>query len=209
MIGIFGGTFDPVHYGHLQPVQDVYESLGLEKVLFIPNNIPPHRAQPVLGAAQRVELLQLALVGREGFELDLRELTRSGPSYMVDTLISLQQDYPGQTLLLIIGMDALAGLTGWSRWQQLFDLCHIVVTTRPGHELPSGLDEEITSRLTEDAGHLAMSPAGRILLKSASLLDISSSEIRRRTEAGDTASDLMPEAVYQKYREIMGLYAQS
>ena len=207
MIGIFGGTFDPVHLGHLEPAHDVMEQLGLDKVLFIPNNVPPHREQPELKTAQRVELLQLALLDYPGFELDLREVKRSGPSYMVDTLVELQRDYPGETLCLILGMDAFLGLQQWYRWQSLFDYCHLVVTARPGFNLPVIEEQDIAQRIVSDAAELAASPHGKILIKSVSLLDVSASEIRRCIESGESASQLMPAAVYDRYREIIGLYA--
>ena len=207
MIGIFGGTFDPVHYGHLKPAQDVMRELGLRRVLCIPNNVPPHREQPQLPTAMRVELLQLALQEFPGFELDLREIERDGMSYMLDTLISLKQDYADETLCLIIGMDAFAGLTHWYCWQKLFDYCHIVVTARPGYTLPPDLPDELASRIVDSAQALQTHRAGKILIKSVSLLDISASEIRQRMARGEDVRQWMPASVYEKYREITSLNA--
>ncbi len=207
MIGIFGGTFDPVHYGHLKPAQDVMRELSLRKVLFIPNHVPPHREQPQLPAAMRIELLQLALQEYPGFELDLREIERDGPSYMRDTLVSLKADYSDETLCLIIGMDAFAGLTHWYCWQQLFEYCHIVVTARPGYALPQALHPELQSRRVESLGALRRDAAGRILIKSVALVDISASKIRERAARGEDLSRWMPAAVHQKYSEIISLNA--
>jgi nicotinate-nucleotide adenylyltransferase len=207
MIGIFGGTFDPVHYGHLEPAGDIKRELGLSKLLFIPNNIPPHRQQPQLSTAQRISLLQLALAEYDGFEMDLREIERAGKSYMVDTLASLSEDYGGETLCLIIGMDALAKLTGWHRWQKLFDYCHLVVTARPAFELPATLHPDLQARRVDSAEALQRHPRGKILIKSVAQLNISASDIRQRVASGEDASELMPAAVYSKYREMINLHA--
>jgi len=207
MIGVFGGTFDPVHYGHLKPARDVMRELGLRKVLFIPNHVPPHREQPQLPTAIRVELLQLALQEYPGFELDLREIGRNGMSYMLDTLISLKQDYPDESLCLIIGMDALLGLTRWYCWQRLFEYCHIVVTARPGYALPDELHPEIKGRVAASAQSLRDNEAGKILIKSVSLLDISASDIRQRMARGEDVREWMPASVYHKYSEIISLNA--
>lgn len=207
MLGIFGGTFDPVHYGHLKPAQDVMRELGLSKVLFIPNSVPPHREQPDLPTAMRIELLQLAVSDYNGFELDLREIDRSGMSFMLDTLISLKQDYADEKLCLIIGMDAFLTISHWYQWRSLFDYCHMVVTARPGFELPADLDAELRDRLVDSADALEQNESGKILIKSVSLLDISSSEIRQRVANAEDISELMPRNVYSKYREIMSLHA--
>ena len=109
MIGIYGGTFDPIHYGHLRPALDVLQQTGLDEVRFIPNRAPPHRESPVLSDQQRAELVQLAIADTPEFVLDERELKREGPSYMVDTLQSLKDEFPEDTLCLIMGMDAFNG----------------------------------------------------------------------------------------------------
>jgi len=210
MIGIFGGTFDPVHYGHIKPALSVKLDLGLSPLLFVPNRIPPHREKPWLSVAQRLELLRLALADLPDVLIDERELCREGPSYMVDTLRSLQEDYPGQTLCLIIGMDAFAGINQWHRWREIFDLCHLVVTTRPGFSL-SALEAScsaadlafLRARLCPDnatvlpelmAGKGA-DKGGKILLKSVPQLDISSTMIRRKLARGEDISAYLPEAV--------------
>ena len=119
MIGILGGTFDPVHFGHLRPALEVMQALALEEIRFIPNRLPPHREPPWLDADTRRRLLQIAIAQTPGFVLDERELQRDGPSYMVDTLQSLRVDFPDSALCLVIGMDAFAGLPRWHRWQEI------------------------------------------------------------------------------------------
>lgn len=204
MIGILGGTFDPVHFGHLRPALDVKQALGLEQVRFLPNRVPPHRATPWLDAEKRKTLLQLALHEVPGFELDTRELEREGKSYMVDTLESLRADFPGKTLCLILGMDAFSGLQQWHLWQQIPQLCHLIVTGRPGSVWPpkpelAGLESSCVS----DVSALEQAESGLILLQSVTQLDISSSAIREQLQAGLDVRYLMPEAVRIKLLEMM------
>lgn len=205
MIGIFGGTFDPVHYGHIKPALSVKQNLGLSPLLFIPNRIPPHREQPWLSAEQRLALLRLALAELPDVLIDERELHREGPSYMVDTLKSLQQDYPGQTLCLIIGMDAFTGISRWHHWREIFKLCHLVVTTRPGFSL-SALKENCSAAdfafLSAKIHHendgslpdVLADKGGKILLKSVPQLDISSTMIREKVARGEDVSAYLPDA---------------
>jgi len=203
LLGIFGGTFDPVHFGHLRPALDVMQALDIEQVRFLPNCVPPHREQPWLDAATRRQLLELALADMPGFELDCRELEREGKSYMVDTLASLQADFPDHHLCLILGMDAFCGLHTWHQWQRVLQLCHVVVTGRPGFDWPSepALQVLEACRCT-DPGELKRLEAGRILLQSVTQLDISASEIRRQLQSGLDIRYLLPEAVRLKLLEI-------
>ena len=134
MIGIFGGTFDPIHYGHLRSALEVKEIFGLTEVRLIPSAQPPHREQPAATALMRLQMLELAVKNQPGLIIDTRELNRSGVSYMVDTLKSLRKEFKDEPLLLFIGSDAFNNLKTWYQWQHLFDFAHIVVMTRPGFE---------------------------------------------------------------------------
>jgi nicotinate (nicotinamide) nucleotide adenylyltransferase len=136
MIGIFGGTFDPIHYGHLRSALEVKVIFGLKEIRLIPSAQPPHRQLPATTALMRVEMLNLAITNQQGLLVDTREIDRDGPSYMVDTLSSLRQEFPNEPILLFIGSDAFNHLTTWHKWQQLFDYSHIVVMTRPGFDSP-------------------------------------------------------------------------
>ena len=209
MIGIFGGTFDPVHYGHIKPALSIKQVLSLSSLRFIPNRIPPHRETPWLSTNQRLVLLQSALRDYSDVVVDERELGRDGPSYMVDTLASLREDLPDESLCLIIGMDAFIGITSWFEWKKLFDLCHLVVTTRPGFdesELVDQLDTDnyqfLTARMVEEVTALTPNETGKILLQSVPQLDISSTEIRANWLKSDIVRQWMPAAAYQQLREI-------
>lgn len=183
LTGVFGGTFDPVHYGHLKPAQAVMQALHLSRVRFVPNRLPPHREQPWLSVEQRVALLELALQSYSGFVLDRCELGRNGPSYMIDTLISLKQAYPEETLCLILGQDAFNGFENWHRWQEVFQYCHLLITPRPGF----GTKQITTNpfmlpRITRQREDLLLQAEGRILLQSVPQLAISSTDIRQRLQ---------------------------
>jgi nicotinate-nucleotide adenylyltransferase len=204
LIGIFGGTFDPVHYGHLKPAMDVKLALGMEQVLFLPNRIPPHRETPWLSVEQRKKLLKIAIEPLSGFEMDTRELERLGKSYMVDTLASLHEDFPDFSLCLILGMDAFAGLPQWHQWQKIPTLCHLVITRRPGFSWPTSPElKPLEANRVDSPSDLKKADTGGILLQSASQLEISSSEIRRRFQAGQSISDMVPDAVEHELKEMM------
>ena len=215
MIGIFGGTFDPIHYGHIKPALSVKQALNLSQLRFIPNRVPPHRETPWLSSEQRLVLLKAALLDYPEIIVDERELNRSGPSYMVDTLKSLKQDFPDETLCLIIGMDAFYGISAWHQWRTVFDLCQLVVTMRPGFdrsEISAHMDSDdyrfLEQKMSDDINILtgrdlpaqsAQEP-GKILLQSVPQLAISSTQIRENVQDSEKISQWMPPQAYQKLR---------
>ena len=210
MIGVFGGTFDPVHYGHIKPALSVKQALNLTQLRFIPNRLQPHRESPWLSVEQRLMLLKTALNDYPDVIIDERELNRDGPSYMVDTLSSLKKDFPDEGLCLIIGMDAFFGITSWFNWQSLFELCHLVVTTRPGfdqNEIEGQMDSKdyqfLAKRMTTEANTLTAQESGKILLQSVPQLDISSTQIRDNLLDDEQISQWMPEQAYRKLRGFM------
>ena len=210
MIGIFGGTFDPVHYGHIKPALAVKQKLKLAQIRFIPNRTPPHRESPWLNVEQRLSLLTTALSDVPDVIIDQRELNRVGPSYMVDTLLSLKDDFPGESFVLIIGMDVFFGIATWHRWKSLFDLCHMVVTTRPGFEqseIASHMSAEdyrfLADKITDDVNALMLQETGKILLQSVPQLDISATQIRDKLLGGEDVSQWMPEQAYQELRGLI------
>ena len=205
-IGVFGGTFDPIHFGHLRPALDLLEQLSLQRLHLIPCAVPPHRGEPHASAAQRLAMLELAVAGQPGFVVDERELRRSGPSYMVDTLASLRAEVGETPLCLILGVDAFLGLPGWHRWQRLLELAHIVVTHRPGWQLdetsmPQALRQAVQEHWLADGAALRAQSAGGVLLQSVTQLDISATDIRERIAAGYSANYLLPVTVWQYIQE--------
>jgi nicotinate-nucleotide adenylyltransferase len=197
MIGILGGTFDPVHFGHLRPALEVQEALALDEVRLVPCHIPPHRTEPHASSAQRVAMLEAAVRAHPALRVDTRELRHHGPSYTFNTLVSLREELGDAGLCLLMGMDAFAGLSTWHRWSELADLCHLVVMTRPGVEVPSDgeLGEFIRSHRVGEASALRGRPAGRLLFQPVTALAISASRIRRLLAAGLNPAFLMPETV--------------
>ncbi|HEY3520242.1 MAG TPA: nicotinate-nucleotide adenylyltransferase [Rhodanobacteraceae bacterium] len=197
-LAIFGGTFDPVHLGHLRAAWEAAEALDAE-VRLIPANVPPHRPRPIASAQQRAAILRAALAGQERLKLDTRELDRDGPSYTFDTLASLRDEIGAQRpLVLLLGADAFALLPSWHRWRELFDLAHVGVLTRPGHvpPLPDELSEAITSREVQNAQVLCANPAGRVLRIAITPLEISATKIRALLRHGREPRWLVPDAVF-------------
>ncbi len=200
-IGIFGGTFDPVHLGHLRTAHELLTGLGLAEVRFVPARLPPHRPATVAPEALRLRMLEAALEGLPGFRVDGRELRRPGPSFMVDTLVSLRAEVGAQPLCLLLGLDAFLGVPAWDRWRELPQLAHIVVARRPGFtgpvdgQFPGEAGEFANSRLSTDPEDLARSPAGRVLIQDVTQLEISASAIRDLVAAGGDPRFLVPESV--------------
>jgi nicotinate-nucleotide adenylyltransferase len=197
-IGVLGGTFDPIHDGHLRPALELLETLDLAEVRFVPCRIPAHRGLPQVTAEQRLALVRLATVGQPGFVTDNRELQREGPSYMVDTLTSLRDDLGAdRPVCLILGTDAFRELHTWRRWEELSDLAHLVVTQRPGvgQPLPPILEGFVTPRVIHDARELRQRPAGGILFQPVTQLAISATQIRALLARGQSPRYLLPEAV--------------
>lgn len=204
MIGIFGGTFDPVHYGHLRSALEVKDIFGLDEVRLIPCANPPHREQPAVTAEMRLQMLGLAIKNQPGLKIDTRELDRhktdQTPSYMVDTLKSLRQEFPAEPLLLFIGTDAFKHLTGWHQWQQLFDYAHIVVMTRPGFETQE-LDDFFKVRLAKNINELAQDSAGKLCFQQITQLDISATVIRDMIARKQNPGFLLPDAVIEYIKQ--------
>jgi nicotinate-nucleotide adenylyltransferase len=201
-LGVFGGTFDPVHYGHLRTAFELLQQVGLREVRFVPAGDPPHRAPPRVDAARRLEFVRAAIAGQPGFVVDDREVRRAGPSYTVLTLRELRAEWPETPICLLVGMDAFRGLPTWHRWEELLQLAHLVVAPRPGWTPPrAGVLGELLERcgtgLTEALHNAA---AGRILIQPVTQLEISSTELRDLLAAGRDPRYLVPDPVRELIR---------
>ena len=214
-LAMLGGTFDPVHYGHLRLADDVRRALTLAEVRLVPAADPPHRPPPKAGARDRVAMLELGVREFPGLVVDTREIARGGKNYTVDTLAALRADLPRTPLLLLLGADQFRSLSSWHRWQALFDLAHLVVVPRPGialgEELPGAIAREWQARLTGEAQGLRSRIAGSIYVQPVTPQPISSTAIRSALarSGGDPAevAGLLPPAVLA-YIESNGLYKQ-
>lgn len=195
LIGLLGGTFDPVHYGHLRPARAVRERLGLDEVRLVPAKQPAHRAGPMAGADRRVEMLRLALEEFPDLVLDTRELDRDGPSYTFDTLSDMRRTDPGATWCWIMGSDALQGFTGWHRWRGILELAHLVVAVRPGHRLSGEAAALLRRHAVRGAGELRRVPAGGIMLLDVEAPDIAATTIRAKLARGEPVEGLTPAPV--------------
>ena len=196
-IGIFGGTFDPIHYGHLRTAFEMLKALRFDEVRFIPCGNPPHRGITYADAELRYRMVDAAIKGQEGFLSDDRELRREGPSYSIDTLTDLREEFPERSLGLIVGMDAFLELPKWHRWDEILNFAHIVVAHRPGWRVPDigELGNLIAENGTHRVDDLHEVTHGRIHIHAATQLEIASTEIRDLVATGRDPRFLMPDAV--------------
>lgn len=201
-IGILGGTFDPIHFGHLRLAEEMLELARLEQIRFIPTGTPPHRDSPQVSAQQRSVMVRLAIADQPAFVLDEREVRRDRLCYTVDTLSELRAELGAtQPLCLLMGGDAFLQLHTWHEWEQLFGLAHIVVGYRPGYTLderievaPEALRKHYRERLCT-VESMAQRPCGGVAELAIPKLEISATDIRRRVAEGRTIRYLLPDAV--------------
>lgn len=205
LTALYGGTFDPIHYGHLKPVEALAKQVALQQVTIMPNNVPPHRQQPLANSQQRKAMVELAIAEKPLFHLDDRELQRETPSYTVETLEQLRAEIGAtQPLAFIIGQDSLLNLQRWHRWETLLTLCHLLVCQRPGYSLTMNTPAEqqwLDTHLTSSVEQLHAQPAGKIYLAQTPMYDISATNIRQRLEQHLPCDDLLPPAVAEFIRQ--------
>jgi nicotinate-nucleotide adenylyltransferase len=203
MIGVFGGTFDPVHFGHLRAAIEAMERLKLTNLRLLPAGTPPHRSQTFASSDHRLAMLRLALERHEDLWTDDREIKRGGYSYMVETLAEIRNEEGDVPLLLLIGQDAANSLDSWHQWSDLFELAHLVIMRRPDsrHVYSGALFKEIQPRLVSDANKLQSAAAGLVLPLEVTQLAISSTGIREQMTAGQSARFLLPDSVIAYIRD--------
>lgn len=201
-LGIFGGTFDPVHLGHLRLALELKQQLQLDDMRLMPCHLPPHRQQPGASSEQRVAMLQLALANCPELGVDLRELNRPQASYTVDSLSELRAELgPEASLVFCLGADSFAGLASWHRWQELLGLAHLAVVERPGWGFPeTGPVAELLVRHQALPAQLQQHAAGAIVRLAPRLLPVSATEVRQLVTSGQSPQFLLPDSVWQYIR---------
>ncbi|MBS9403996.1 nicotinate-nucleotide adenylyltransferase [Halomonas sp. TRM85114] len=208
-IAMLGGTFDPVHLGHLRSAVEIGEVLGLDRVHMVPAAKPPLRGEPSVTPLERMALLCLGIGDTPGLVADSRELDREGPSYTAETLASLREEFgPTARLVMAVGHDAFLRLADWHQPERLFDLAHVVVIDRPGHDTPlsSALRAMVADREVEHPQALMASPAGQLLrLRLPTRMAISATDVRHRLASAASVRYLLPDAVEARIHDD-GLY---
>lgn len=193
LIGLLGGTFDPLHNGHLAIARAACVDLGMNRVHLVLNAVPPHRTPPACALEHRLSMLRAAVAPQRFLEVDTRELERTGPSYTLWTLRSLRREFPQAALCWIVGVDAWLGMENWYHWHELSSLAHFVVVKRPGWALTGSQ----AARLSSDANALTRSSAGARVLLEGPGLEVAASDIRARIAAGDEVESLLPAPVWE------------
>lgn len=209
MIGIFGGTFDPVHNGHIQTVLHVLKSLNLEHIRLVPLGQAVHREQPVASSQQRLDLLKAAIQNQNGLVADGREINRPGGSYTIDTLKSLKQEFPDKSLCLIIGSDAFKSFESWKAPEQILSMSHLVVMQRPNIEIDEARTDTgsdfvsalLKTRQVYDNQALQQYSHGKILFVEVPQINISSTMIRQKLADKEAVNDLVPASVSQLIKQ--------
>ena len=207
-IGVLGGTFDPIHHGHLRLAEELGATLRLDTVRLMPSGTPPHRAAPQVAAEHRLAMTRLATAGNNRFQVDEREMRRAGPGYSYDTLSDLRAESgAARPLVLIVGADAFLEFATWHRWHEIFGLAHVAVAHRPGfpverwsERMPQPLAREYSARLMQQPLAVHLTPAGGIVVVPFTALDISATAIRDMLKAGASPRYLLPDAVLDYIR---------
>ncbi len=198
-VGILGGTFDPIHFGHLRPAVEVRSALSLDVVRLLPCRVSPLREEPAAAPQHRLAMLEAAVAGEPDLIVDGRELDRPGPSYTADTLAELTAEYPDDRLFLIMGGDAFAAFDRWDRWQQILASAHIVATHRP--DAPPTAPVAVRDAVVDAPQRLDETAAGRIWIQPVTQLDISATAIRGLAARGGDLRYLMPESARHHLEE--------
>ncbi len=207
-IGILGGTFDPIHFGHLRMALELCEVLDLTKVHIVPCSRPVHRKFPIATPEQRLAMVEQAVAEEPALIADPREINRSEPSYTIDTLLEMRAEFPGIPLCLMLGIDSFLGFTSWHKWKEILQQAHIIVAHRPQFQLPETgiIAELLQQRLQTEISYLHENMAGGILVRPITPLDISATDIRKQIAMGKNPRYLLPDKVYD-YIIQQGIYS--
>ena len=207
MIGILGGTFDPIHFGHLRPALEIFEQLDLEELRLIPSATPPHRWQPEASDLHRLAMVKLAVKDVDGLVVDDREYHREGASYTVDTLASIREEIgEDKPLCMLIGMDAFEHFTSWRNWQGIIDLAHIVISSRPGTDMIA-LQDWMKDKIVDTKDALHNAPSGKLFFADVSQLELSATYLRKQVSKGQRLRYAVPNVV-SDYINANGLYTK-
>lgn len=206
-IGLFGGTFDPVHFGHLRPAIELAEAYGLDHLHLLPNHRPVHRGAPTATTEQRIAMLALATESQPQLVVDSREANRDKPSYTFDTLTEFRAEFPDATLIFFMGLDAYSEFDTWHRWQDILELANLVVVDRPDAQLSDWSANLLDVQQERCGDSVIESPFGAIERRNVTQLAISATDIRQRIAMRKSIDFLVPECVKQ-YIVTHKLYQQ-
>ena len=205
-IGFLGGSFDPIHFGHLRPALEIKDALDLKTLFLMPNHIAPHKRSAHCSASQRLEMVKIAIQDQSEMSVDDRELQRHTASYTIDSLIELKKEYPNTPICFIMGMDSLISFDQWHRYQEILEYCHLVISHRPGWkcEFNETVQKILDTCKTLSVLDLHSLQSGKIFFQKTTQLEISSTEIRHLTSLDSNISYLLPDAVraYIKNNEL-------
>jgi len=206
-IGILGGTFDPIHLGHLRMAIELYEALDLAKVHLTPTFKPMYRKQPIASPAARLAMLKCAIKSEPALVADDREIRRKGITYTIDTLIEMRKEMPDIPLCLLVGIDAFLGFASWHRFQEILNHAHIIIAHRPHYHLPRDgmIADLIHAKQQKDIAYIHENMSGGILLRPITALEISATDIRKQIAMGRNPRYLLPDGVYD-YINQHGIY---
>jgi len=209
-IGILGGTFDPIHIGHLRMAIEVYQTLDLARVHIMPTFKPMYREQPIASPLHRFEMVKCAVRHEPALLADDREIRRGGITYTIDTLLEMRTEMPETSLCLLIGIDAFLGFASWHRFNEILDHAHIILAHRPHYHLPTEgmIADLIHSRQQKEISFIHNNMAGGLLLCPITALEISASDIRKQIAMGKNPRYLLPDEVYDSITQN-GIYTSS
>lgn len=207
MRALFGGTFDPIHAGHLKTVSALIDEIGIDVLHLMPNAVPPHRSQPQATAAQRLAMVELACESHPKLQAEAFELQSKQPSYTIKTLKHFRHTYADDTLLFVMGMDSLVSLDRWFQWSQLADYAHLLIMPRPGYQLADAsepLKDYLRKHIVSDSQLLREQPQGSIYIADTPLINISATQIRQQL-ANNNMSHVLTDSVFDFIHQ-QGLY---